>query len=338
VGYRRQEIQDYFGSGKKFGVDINYVVQKTQVGTADALKQAKDVAATRFLVLPGDNIIEADTIVPLVNAANNTIMVKFQENVSQYGAVIAKKGKVSRIVEKPEVAVSYLVNTGIYALDHEILPFIEQETDLPQVIQNMIDQGYSFNSIETKATWLDAVYPIDILRLNEVMLTRLPATTGGTIEEGVATKNKVSTGNGTIIRSNSYFVGPVVIGENCEIGPSVCIFPATSIGDNVSIDPFCQIKNSVIGNGVIIGSHCNIQDSIIAPGCVIGNGLTIHSREVVIAERKEGRLAKLGGLLGDFCELEDNIVINAGISLGIRTRVRSMKVIDENIPEGSLVF
>ena len=337
VGYRREEIQDYFGSGKKFDVDINYVIQKTQVGTADALNQAKSMAAAKFLVIPGDNIIESDTVLPLVSTTNNTIIVKYQRNVSQYGAVIAKKGNVTNIIEKPEIAVSYLVNTGIYALNHDIFPFIEQETDLPQAIQTMIDDGHTFNAVETKATWLDAVYPIDILHLNEVMLNKLPASTGGSIEEGVTLKGKISIGNGTTIRSNSYFIGPVVIGDNCEIGPTVCIFPATSIGNNASISPFCQIKNSVIGNGVIIGSNCNIQDSIIAPGCVIGNGLTIRSREVSV-EGQEGYSAKLGALLGDFCTLEDNIVINAGIALGVRTRVRSMKIIDENIPEGSLVF
>lgn len=338
VGYRREEIQDYFGSGNKFGVDINYVIQRTQVGTAHALKQAREVAAARFLVLPGDNIIEADTVLPLVSAANNTIAAKRQENISQYGAVIAKNNKVSRLVEKPEVSVSYLVNTGIYALNNDIFAFIEQENDLPQAIQAMIDQDHSFAVIETKALWLDAVYPIDILRLNEVMLTRLPASTGGNIEEGVIIKDRVSTGNGTTIRSCSYFVGPMAIGNNCEIGPSVCIFPATSIGNNVSIAPFCQIKNSVIGNEVVIGSNCNIRDAIIAPGCVIGNGVSIRSSEVRLAEGKEGRLARLGALVGDFCELEDNIVINPGISLGVKARVKSMKIIRENIPEGSLVF
>lgn len=338
VGYRREEIQDYFGSGKKFEVDIKYIVQKTQVGTADALKQARDVAATRFLVLPGDNIIEADTLLPLVSTSGNAIAVKYRENVSQYGAIIVKKGKVAHIIEKPEVAVSYLVNTGIYALDQDTFTFIEQENDLPQVLQTMVEQGYSFDALETKATWLDAVYPIDILRLNEAMVTRLPASTGGIMDAGVTVKGKVAIGNGTKVRANSYLAGPVVIGDNCDVGPTVCVFPATSIGNNVTISPFCQIKNSVIGNDVVIGSNCNIQDSIIAPGCVIGNGLTVRTREIMLENEKQGHIAKLGALLGDFCELEDNIVIHAGVSLGVRARVRSMKVIDEDIPEGGLVF
>ncbi len=338
VGYRKEEIQDYFGSGKKFGVNMKYVVQKTQIGTANALKQAKEVADTHFLVLPGDNIIEADTIFPLLTTPINTIVVKSQENVSQYGAVTVEQGKVTKIVEKPETKISYLVNTGIYSLNRDIFSFIEHETDLPQAIQKMIDQGNDFYALETKATWLDVVYPIDILRLNELMLTKLSANTAGIIEGNVTIKGKVSIGKGSRIKANSYLVGPIVIGDNCEIGPNVCIFPFTSIGDNVVISPFSQIKNSVIGNQVTIGSNCNIQDSIIAPGCIIGNGLITRSQEITITINKESHRAKLGALIGDNCELEDNIIIHPGISLGVGTKVKALKTITENIPEGCLVF
>jgi UDP-N-acetylglucosamine diphosphorylase/glucosamine-1-phosphate N-acetyltransferase len=338
VGYRREEIQDYFGSGKKFGVDISYVVQNTQVGTADALKQSKNMAEDRFLVLPGDNIVDVDTVLLMAGASCNAIAVKYQENVSQYGTVIVKKGNVYKIIEKPDEAISYLVNTGIYTMDHKIFSYIEQETDLPQVIQTMVDNGIIFEAMETKATWLDAVYPIDVLWLNEYMLAAVSSSTSGTIEEGVTVKGNVQIGNNTIIKSGSYFVGPIVVGDNCEIGPSVCISPSTSIGNNVSISPFCQIKNCVIGNEVVIGSNCNIRDSIIAPGCVLGNGITIRSEEITSIEGQVTRTAKLGALIGDFCELEDNITIYAGISIGSKARIKSMKVIYQDIPEGSLVF
>ncbi len=338
IGYRKGEIQDCFGSGKNFGVDIKYIIQKTQIGTADALKQARDMANPCFLVLPGDNIIEVDTILPLLTTPTNTIVVKSQENVSQYGVVIVEQGKVTRIVEKPEAKIGYLVNTGIYALNRDIFPFTEQETNLPQAIQKMIDQGYNFTALETKATWLDAVYPWDILLLNEMMLTRISASTGGIVEGGTTIKGKASIGKGTTIRANSYLAGPIAIGDNCEIGPSTCIFPFTSIGDNVIISPFCQIKNSVIGNQVTIGSNCNIQDSIIAPGSTIGNGFITRSREITVTISGESHRVKLGALIGDYCGLEDNIVIYAGISLGVGTRIKGMKIITEDIPGGSLVF
>ena len=67
VGYRKEQVFDYMGAGERFGVDITYITQETQLGTAHALAQAKEVAEDEFLVLPGDNLIEADTIADFVD-------------------------------------------------------------------------------------------------------------------------------------------------------------------------------------------------------------------------------------------------------------------------------
>ena len=40
VGYKKEQIFDYMGSGEQFGVDITYITQQGQVGTAHALAQA----------------------------------------------------------------------------------------------------------------------------------------------------------------------------------------------------------------------------------------------------------------------------------------------------------
>jgi len=65
VGYRKEQVFDYLGSGEQFGVDITYITQERQLGTAHALAQAKAATEKEFLVLPGDNLIEADTIAPV---------------------------------------------------------------------------------------------------------------------------------------------------------------------------------------------------------------------------------------------------------------------------------
>src|SRR4030042_1554644 len=58
VGYRKEQVYDYMGSGERFGVDITYVTQESQLGTAHALSQTRSVAEDEFLVLHGDNLIE----------------------------------------------------------------------------------------------------------------------------------------------------------------------------------------------------------------------------------------------------------------------------------------
>ena len=66
AGYKKEQVFDYFGSGEQFGVQITYVTQDTQVGTAHALSMAEEAARDEFLVLAGDNLISAETLAGFV--------------------------------------------------------------------------------------------------------------------------------------------------------------------------------------------------------------------------------------------------------------------------------
>lgn len=338
VGYRKEQVQDYFGSGEKFGVQIDYVVQRQQLGTAHALRQARDVVEDSFLVLPGDNIITPDTIANLVEVKPGIILVKRQENISKYGVVTVKKGMVEEIVEKPQEATSKLVNTGIYALDRGIMEFIEEEGELPMVLQNMVTRGYKIAAQETEDTWLDAVYPWDILRLNDIALGDISRSIAGTVERGVTLKGAVSIGRGTVVRAGCYLVGPLIIGENSEIGPHACIFPATSVGDQVIISPFSQVRNSAIRNGARIGAGSILDDTIIDRGSVLGGHFSAFSGEALIEVEGEYHEVKTGAVVGEHCDIEDNVIARPGVILGNHSRVRALRLLSGKIPDGSLVM
>ncbi|MDD5093315.1 MAG: sugar phosphate nucleotidyltransferase [Dehalococcoidia bacterium] len=338
VGYRKEHVQDYFASGKEFGVDIEYVIQPHQLGTAHALEQARGVADDRFLVVAGDNIISPDSIAPLVNAQSNTVLIRAQDDISKYGVVMVRDGRVKEIIEEPSKKVSSLVNTGTYALNKEVFSFIGDEVNLPAVLQKMINQGCDIMAQETRGTWLDAVYPWDILELNNLILGGISPSLGGVIEDGVTVKGLVSVGDRTVIRSNSYIVGPVVIGEGCEIGPGVCIFPSTSIGKNVFISPFSIVGNSAIGDNVTIGANSSLQDTVIAPGVIIRNHFSACSRETSVLVEDEHQRVKMGAIIGGYSDLGDNVVVEPGVVVGNHCRIKSMKVIRQNIPDGSLVI
>lgn len=208
VGYKKEQIFDYMGSGKQFGVDITYITQERQLGTAHALAQAKAVIESEFLVLPGDNLIEADTITQFVAVKPEAMLVKRVDNPARYGVVTIENGMVKDIIEKPEEAKSNVVNTGIYAFTTEVFSFIEAQLDIPDALNNMLAQGYPVSAQEADGTWLDVVYPWDILSLNGAVLRQIQASLGGTIETGVSLKGLVSVGKGTVIRANSYILPP----------------------------------------------------------------------------------------------------------------------------------
>jgi UDP-N-acetylglucosamine diphosphorylase/glucosamine-1-phosphate N-acetyltransferase len=337
VGYRKEQVFDYIGNGEKFGVGIEYITQEKQLGTADALLKARGAVDGEFLVLYGDNLIEAGTIAGFVNISPNAVLVKKVENTARYGVVDIGNNTVRGIVEKPQEAASGIVNTGIYAFTREIFDFIDTEPGIPDVINNMIDGGCSLRAEETDGTWLDVVYPWDILSLNDAVLPQMPVNLGGTIEAGASVIGLVSIGKDTLIRSNSYIVGPAVIGANCDIGPNVYISPATSIGDNVVISPFSEVNNSVIGSDVHIGSGSIIQDSVIDDGCVIEGHFTACSGDAEVKINAGYHLVRVGAMIGIGCKLGSGVVASPGVIIGNQSRVQSMRLISGKLPDKSMV-
>jgi len=338
VGYRKEQIFDYMGSGEQFGVNITYVTQEKQLGTAHALTQAKAATENEFLVLPGDNLIEAATIAQFAAIKPEATLVKRGDNPGRYGVVTIERGMVKEVVEKPEEARSNIVSTGIYAFTTEIFSFIEAELDLPDALNNMIAQGYPINALETDGTWLDVIYPWDILSLNDAVLRQVQASLGGTIEAGVSLKGPVSVGKDTVIQPNSYIAGPVVIGDSCDLGPNVCILPATSLGNNVVISPFTEIKNSVIGDDVNIGPGCIIQDSVIDKGCTIKGHFTACSGQDEVEVNHEHHLVSVGAMLGESCSLGNSVVAQPGVIVGNHSQIQPLKLISGRLPDRSLVF
>ena len=176
-----------------------------------------------------------------------------------------------------------------------------------------------------------------MLQLNDLALAKISPATGGTIESGVSIRGLVSIGQGSTIRSNSYIVGPAIIGENCEIGPSVCILPSTSMGNNVCISPFTIIANSIIADGVEIGPSSTVQDSIIDRGCQVKGHFATQSGETEIKVDDEYHRVRIGAMLGEHCSIGTSVATAPGIIAGNRCQVKALKVLEQSIPDEGLV-
>ena len=284
VGYKKEVIQEYFKNYNN--INLTYITQDKQLGTAHALLQAKQEIKDTFIVLSGDNIINQNSILSLINDTSKySVLVKEHPHPSKYGVVHVEENLVKKIVEKPKENTSRFISTGIYKLPHTIFETLEEFTskgiyDLTSVIQFIVEQGSQVNAIKADL-WMDVVYPWDLIYVNEFMINQTPASLNGVIEKGVALKGHVSIGKDTTIYSGCYIVGPVVIGEGCEIGPNACIFPSTTIGHNSVINPFSVIRNSVIMNDVRIGSNSFISHSIIGQGTTISNNFSSNSDKIL---------------------------------------------------------
>lgn len=342
IGYKKEVIMEHFKDYED--VDIKYVVQDKQLGTAHALLQAKKHVKNSFIVLSGDNIIDQKSISKLIkDKSEYSLLIKEHPHPSKYGVVFVEKNTLKEIVEKPREKIGKFISTGIYKLPKSIFDIVEDLTSqgvyaLTSVIQTIIDKGEKINTI-TSDSWMDIVYPWDLLNVNESMLHNISASISGVIEKGVTMKGSVSIGKDTTIYSGCYIVGPVVIGEGCEIGPNTCIFPSTTIGNNSVIHPFCEIRNSLIMSDSHIGSNSHISHSIIGKGNIIGNNFTsISGKNTIEIENEFIKLDSIGAMIGEDSTIGSNVIIEPGIIIGRKTEINSLKRITKNIPSSSKVM
>ena len=329
VGYRKEQVTRFLN---ELDPGIEVVVQQKQLGTAHALKCAEPLITGNFLLLPGDNYIDPFSIAKIAKT-ENAMLVKDHPSPSNFGVVLIRDGFVTEIVEKPEHSPSFTVSTGIFSLTRDVFRYIKSN-DLTETIDCMIGDGVKIRAVNAE-DWQDALYPWDLIRMNERLLCGLDPEKNGTISKSAIILGAVSIGKGVVIGPYTVINGPVVIGKDSEIGAHCCIMPNTSIGVRGKIEPFSYISNCLFMDDVSIGSHSRVTDSVIGEGTRLSDHTGIGSRESVI--EIEGCMVKVsfGAIIGDqvsasaFSTIRGSIIGN-GVIVGHEQRDLSGVTIPDN--------
>jgi NDP-sugar pyrophosphorylase family protein len=74
TGYQKEKIEEYFKDGSMLGVNIGYIEQKMQKGTADAITSVKNSIDERFLVTNGDVLAASSDIKNLLKTGGDVVI------------------------------------------------------------------------------------------------------------------------------------------------------------------------------------------------------------------------------------------------------------------------
>jgi len=133
VGYRKEKIIEFIGSGYKYGVKITYIVEDEPLGTGGAVKNAEHVLSKvdSFLVVNGDIITNLDPLKLFEKLKEGFLGVIASIPLpSPYGVLdIGVNDVVKGFREKP-VITDYWINAGVYALKREALKYFPDRGDL----------------------------------------------------------------------------------------------------------------------------------------------------------------------------------------------------------------
>ena len=156
--FRPEKITEYFGDGKSFGVELNYVNEQSPLGTAGALGLMK-LNGDPLLVINGDILTDVDframSAYHREHRADMTVAVRAYEVQVPYGVVECDGSRVTRLEEKPKL--QFFVNAGIYMLEphvHASIPH-EKHFDMTELIQSLIERNGTVVSFPVREYWLD---------------------------------------------------------------------------------------------------------------------------------------------------------------------------------------
>ena len=159
VNYKSHIIQDYFGDGSSFGVNIEYVLEEKRMGTAGALSLLEEIPTEPFFVMNGDLLTNVNFEhlyhYHLANNSMATMCVREYDFQVPYGVVNIQEGKIVSIKEKP--VQKFFVSAGIYMLNPEVIEHIEKNEffDMPTLFEKLIGIGESTLSFPIREYWLD---------------------------------------------------------------------------------------------------------------------------------------------------------------------------------------
>ncbi|CAM4249341.1 bifunctional UDP-N-acetylglucosamine diphosphorylase/glucosamine-1-phosphate N-acetyltransferase GlmU [Lederbergia lenta] len=292
----------------------DFVLQEEQLGTAHAVKQAKETLDGKkgtTLVICGDTpLIKAETMESLLEYheaqnAKATVLTAFTDQPDGYGRIIRNsEGIVERIVEHKDANETERnvkeINTGTYCFDNEVLFHVldqvsnentQGEYYLPDVIEILKATNQHVTAYQTP-DFEETLGVNDRVALAEAEKILTKRINEQHMRNGVTFKDPANTyidadvviGSDTIILPGTFIQGKTVIGENCVIGPH-------SELNNAYVADHTEIRQSVvhdssIGKNVHIGPFAHIRpESKIHDDVKVGNFVEVKKSEIGVSSK-----------------------------------------------------
>lgn len=270
VSYLHEKIEEYFGEGHQYGVQIGYSfegytnsegeVVPQPLGSAGGIKKIQDFGGffdDTTIVLCGDALIDLDIKSALFEhrrkgalASVITLEVPW-DKVPNYGVVVTDhEGRITAFQEKPsqDEARSNLASTGIYIFEPQVIDLIP--TDRPfdigsELFPLLAEKGLPFYAQKRRFNWIDIGSVKDYWEVLQSVLMGGVANLdvpGIQIDDGlwVGLNTKIDWSGGTRIE------GPVYIGSGTKVEAGATIIGPSWIGHGSHICAGAEVVRSVL--------------------------------------------------------------------------------------------
>lgn len=317
AGYLADALRAVVGDGSAFGVRVDYAIEDTPLGTAGAIRNAREfLREESFLALNGDVLTDVDVGKLMTfhreRGGDGTIYLTPVDDPRRYGLVrIQDDGSVIEFLEKPgpEHSGRALINAGIYVLEPRVLDMIPagQLFSIERgVFPDLAGEGKLFG-FSSDCYWRDIGTPASYLAANFDVLEGALRTRMGDIL-------------GQSFRYVSHAAG---------ISPDARIVPPVYIDIGVHVEAGARVGPlAVVGAGSTIGEGATVEESVIHDNVHVGPGADVRA-SVLVRRAEVGERAQISAaIVGDSCRVGRENELARGLCLAP----------DTYLPAGALSF
>jgi bifunctional UDP-N-acetylglucosamine pyrophosphorylase/glucosamine-1-phosphate N-acetyltransferase len=346
VGFSADSVKKRFAGYD----DVEWVVQKEQLGTAHAVLCCKDQLKDfddQTLVLCGDGpLIRPATLNTLIEKheaeqSAATLATAVLDDPAGYGRIVRDAyGNMQGIVEDSDCTKEQLaikeVNPSYYLFNNKVLfealdkiepDNVKKEYYVTDAMAGLIRAGY-------KVVAVTAVLPEEAMGVNsrrqlseasKIMQRRIQQVL---MENGVTIVDPDNTwidarakiGQDTVIEPFTYIHGEVEIGVGCRVGPFAYLRSGTVLKNNVVVGVYTEIKEAILGDGVRARHHSYIGDAAIGKNVNIGAG--------AITANYDGKTVSRTNV-GDDCHIGSGVILIAPIDIKNGSHIASGTVVSQ---------
>ena len=181
VGYRADAVQNFFGDGSRYNIEIQYATQVVPDGTGRIVDLARNFAGdSPFVLSYGDILVDRANYKRLIDLPHDVeaiISVTRSEDVSKGGAVFLNEEMELvdlREKSKPGEPTSPWYNAGIHTFRPSIFDFTAKlkpsrrgEYELTDAIRALAQSSKKVKALEITGEWADVRDPEILARLNQ---------------------------------------------------------------------------------------------------------------------------------------------------------------------------
>ncbi|MEO6886530.1 MAG: NDP-sugar synthase [Jatrophihabitantaceae bacterium] len=273
TSYRAEVFESYFGDGSAFGVDLEYVLETSPLGTGGGIRNvASHLRGDNVMIFNGDVLSGVDLRALLhthtSTGADVTLYLTKVEDPRAFGCVPTDAdGRVTAFLEKDPDPVTDQINAGTYVFTRAVVDSIPAGRPVSverETFPGLLAAGKYIAGHVDSTYWRDLGRPSDFVAGSADLVLGLapsPAVPGVTGPSLVLP--------GAVVDASAVLSGGTTVGAGCVVGAGTVV-DGSVLFDGARIGDGAVVRRSVVGQSATIGAGAVLEDAVIGDRAQIG--------------------------------------------------------------------